>query len=130
MGLAHAHRGEEDDARAHLDRAIRLSPRDPSLPFWTLARVISALVAGRDGDYLAEAQALSEGAPDFVGGWRHVAAACAIAGRADDARAAVARALALVPGDTIGNVAARVPIADPAARERHLDGLRRAGYPE
>jgi TolB-like protein/Flp pilus assembly protein TadD len=130
LGLICAHLGNYDEALLHIDKAVRLSPQDPSMQFWDLARVIAALVADRPEEYLEHAKQLTESSPNFIPGIRHFAAASANLGLLDEAKIAVEKALKLVPGDTIAIILASVPIVDTAARDRYIAGLRKVGYPE
>ena len=100
------------------------------MQFWNLARVIAALVADRPEEYLKHTKGLTEGAPNFIPGIRHFAAASANLGQLDEAKLAVEKALKLVPSDTITTILESVPIVDPVARKRYIDGLRKAGYPQ
>jgi adenylate cyclase len=130
LGLVCAHLGQADEAKSHIEKAVRLSPQDPSLPFWNLAYVIAELVADNPEGYLAKAKYLTERSPNFVIGWRHLAAGFANLGRFEEAKSAVASALALIPTDTLTSVRESVPVTDLSARDRYLIGLREAGYPE
>ncbi|MEK9660240.1 MAG: hypothetical protein VW644_00630, partial [Alphaproteobacteria bacterium] len=130
LGLICAHLAEPEEARIHIDKAMRLSPRDPSLQFWNLGFVIAALVAGDPEAYLGKAQHLTEDSPGFIPGWRHLVAAYANLDRLEEAKAAVTGALKLFPNDSIAAVLESVPVSDPGARERYIAGLRKAGYPE
>jgi adenylate cyclase len=130
LAIAHAHLGNEAEANRHFDNAVRLSPRDPSLPFWTLARLIAALIAGRMEDYLAQSKELTESIPSFAPGWRHLVVANATLGRTEAAKAALEQLLQLAPGDTLTSVEKSVPIVDPKARMIYLDALRKSGLPE
>lgn len=130
LGLICAHLGKFEETLQHIERAIRLSPQDPSMQFWNLARVIAALVADRPEEYLEHARGLTDSAPNFIPGIRHLAAAYANLDRLDEAKSAVARALKLVPNDRISTILKSVPIADLQARNRYFDGLKKAGYPQ
>ena len=130
LGLTKAHLGEYDDANRHLDIAQRLSPRDQTLPWTNMGRVISSLVAERYEEYLERTLAFTKASPHFVSGWRHVAAAYAILGRLDEARAAIAHVLELSPNDSLEIVRQAVPIVDAKAQAKFMEGLREAGLPE
>ena len=130
LGMVHAHLGHFEEGNAHLDRALRLSPRDPSLSFCNLGRLVAALGSGRDEDYLALAKKFTEDAPDLHPGWRHLAVAYVKFGRIDEAQAAVQQVLRLKPGDSIESVQRTVPIVLPEILEPYLDALRKAGLPE
>jgi tetratricopeptide (TPR) repeat protein len=130
MGLIHAHRGNYDDANRHIDTAIRLSPRDPTLVWVRLTPVIAALIAEMPDEYLAKAKEFTDGAPDVVAGWRHVAAAYVMLDRLDEAREGISQVLKVSPDDCLERVRASIPIANPDVREHFLGYLAKAGLPE
>ena len=127
LGLIQAHLGEYDDANRHLDNAIRLSPRDPAMPWFCLARVVVPLVADLPDEYLARSKELTEAAPDLAVGWRHLAAAYARLDRLDEAKAAVGQILRLNPNDSLEVIRRTIPISNPDVLERFLGYLRLAG---
>jgi len=129
LGLLQAHLGDYEDANRHLDIAVRLSPRDQTLPFTNLGRVISSLVAERYDEYLERTRAFTRVAPKFIVGWRHLAAAYAILGRMDEARVTVEQVLKLSPKDSFDVVRKAVPIVDAKARAKYMDALLEAGLP-
>ncbi|NQU69387.1 MAG: adenylate/guanylate cyclase domain-containing protein [Rhodospirillales bacterium] len=130
MGLVHAHLGDYHDANRHLDNAIRLSPRDPTLSWVGLARVVAALMADLPEEYLARAKELTDAAPNLFVGWRHVAVAYAMQDRLEEARAAIAQVLRLNPDDRLESVRQTLPMSDLEMLERFLGLLRTAGLPE
>ena len=66
----------------------------------------------------------------FVDAYAILAAACAHAGRVDDARPALAECVRQMPGLTVRDHRLGRPFRRPADQERFLDGLRKAGLPE
>ncbi len=130
LGLIQAHLGDYDEANRHLDNVQRLSPRDSTLGLTNMARVVSSLVAGRDEEYLERAKAFTKTSPDFVAGWRHIAAAYAILGRLDEARAAMEQVFKLSPDDCLESIRRDVPIVHPDAQKKYLGALLDAGLPE
>ena len=130
LGLIHTHMGHFEEGSTHMDQAFRLSPRDPSLPFFSLARVVAALGSGEDEEYLALAKMFTEMSPHIVAGWRHLAAAYGNLDRLDEARAAVEQLLRLQPRDNLESVMRYTPIVLPEILEPYLDALRKAGLPE
>ena len=130
MGLVQAHLGDYDEANLHLDKATRLSPRDPALPWLGLARVIAPLVANLPEEYLDRAKELTDTATEFAAGWRHVAAAYMMQGRLEEAKAAIAQVLRLNPDDSLEAVRRSIPISNPDVREQFLAYLDKAGLPE
>jgi adenylate cyclase len=129
MSLSYAHLGDIRRADEHVETAMRLSPRDPSLPFWLLARTISPLVSGDRETYLARAREMTEASPQFVIGWRHLAVACASLGRLDEAKAAFSEAMRLAPDFNMEMAQQSVPIADAEARELYFGSLKELGLP-
>lgn len=130
LGLIHAHLGDYEEANRHLDIAIRLSPRDPTLSWVRLARVVAALIADLPEEHLAKSREFTDGAPDIVAGWRHVAVAYVRLDRLDEARAAIAQVLRISPDDSLELVSRTIPIAKPEIRDMFLNYLRTAGLPE
>jgi adenylate cyclase len=95
-----------------------------------MARVVSSLVAGRNEEYLERAKDFTKASPDFVAGWRHIAAAYAILGRLDEARAAMEQVFKLSPDDCLESIRREVPIVHPDAKKKYLGALLDAGLPE
>ena len=60
----------------------------------------------------------------------HEAAALAHLGRADEARAALARVHAINPAFSAKFIDTVLPIRNPVDRDHYVDGLRKAGLPE
>jgi hypothetical protein len=68
--------------------------------------------------------------PEYLAAHRPLVAALALAGRAEEAAAALDRLLALEPGFTVGAFMARQPLRGTAATKRLAEGLRLAGLPD
>jgi TolB-like protein len=130
LGLTHAHLGDYEDANLHLDNVIRQSPRDPTLSWVGLARVIAAFIADLPEEYLAKAKELTDATPDLFAGWRHVAAAYVMQARLKEAKAAIVQVLRLNPDDSLEAVRRAIPISNPEVRERFLGYLAEAGLPD
>ncbi len=122
--------GEYEDANLHADRAARLSPRDPANFWWIFPRAIASFTAGKYEEYKAWSESVTESAPQFAGGWVHLAASNAFLDLPEEARTALAQYLSLIPNGSIRQVASFVPARRPEDKERLLDGLRKAGLPE
>jgi len=95
------------------------------------------LLLKRDGEAIASLHAAIESNPADVGDYAALAAAYALAGRNDEARAALAQHDRVRPDTTVTNFRnlSPVPLAltDPSyrqQRERLKEGLRKAGMPE
>ncbi|MCE8537178.1 adenylate/guanylate cyclase domain-containing protein [Ruegeria pomeroyi] len=122
--------GQYPEARAAYERAAALSPRDPLKPFWRGGFGIGAYVAADFETCLHNAQAGLKETPAYASLMRQEAAALAMLGRQEEARASVARLVEKMPGLTVTRVRAIVPVRNEADWELWLEGLRRAGLPE
>ncbi|MEM7225940.1 MAG: tetratricopeptide repeat protein [Pseudomonadota bacterium] len=122
--------GDYDGASESLERAMRLSPRGPGRSFWFAGKGIVAYIAERHEDVVENAQVMLRVNPIFASAHRQVAASLAMLGRDEKARAAMARLRQLMPDLTLSRVTKMIPVKDPAAEARWLEGLRRAGLPD
>jgi adenylate cyclase len=122
------------------DRAIRLSPRDPILFQFFVQKAWAFLILGKDEATLTWADRALNISPAFPSALRFKMAVLAHLGRDEEARQAYELYKAL-PGKQIRTIAefrsfanGRVwPAKDPtsvAAKERIIDGMRKAGMPE
>jgi TolB-like protein len=133
VGLMKFFLGRSHETRAHVEEAIRLSPRDPLLLHWHyvigvadlfLMRVVHALESLRKSVDINPNWALSQ----FV-----LAAALALAGLLADAAETCAIARRLAPNFTVAKFRAQAVSDNPVyltQRERLYEGLRLAGVPE
>ncbi|HUS54177.1 MAG TPA: adenylate/guanylate cyclase domain-containing protein [Thermohalobaculum sp.] len=115
---------------AAFDRAFRLSPHDPMAGWWYSGKGIGAFIAEEYDDVLEVTAACIREFPELPTAYRQRAAAFAILDRPDDAHAALAGLLRLLPDTTVSKVTRAVPIMLPEAHERWLNALRAAGLPE
>jgi TolB-like protein/Flp pilus assembly protein TadD len=127
LGQALTLAGECAEAVEQINKAIRLSPRDPFLVYW-FGHLSMAMFAGGQYDVACQwgAKVIQEN-PSFPGGHRLMAAIYGQLGRIEEAKAALKELLLLMPGMTIDDVRKQVPFKDPDHMERYLDGLRKAG---
>jgi len=131
--------GQEEKALAILDKTMRLSPHDPSLPIILYVKALALSVLGRDAEALASVNQALTLAPSSRLFMRIQAATLANLGRDAEAREAYQRYAALTGGQlaTLAQykpylehvTAANIPIMV-AWRERVFAGLRKAGMPE
>jgi TolB-like protein/DNA-binding winged helix-turn-helix (wHTH) protein/cytochrome c-type biogenesis protein CcmH/NrfG len=125
--------GRPESALEPLQKAMRLSPKDPSLSSWQMFMGAVSLHLQRDGeavDWLNRSVALNSTDPFSR---LFLASALALSGREDDARVQLAELLRLRPEFTLSRFKAVEPSDVPAfraQRERIYQGLRRAGVPE
>ena len=127
-GLAFA--GQDREAIARAEDAIRLSPLDPMTALFLGAIAVAHYVSGR---YEQAAQFTTEAVrlrPGFQGGQRMRCASLAQAGRLDEARSVLAALRLEQPRLSLSWIRASVPYQTPALMERFLDGMRKAGLNE
>ncbi len=131
-GTVRAFRGDDPDvAIEHLARAMRLSPLDPFLFSMQGVTAFAHFFAGRYDEAVAWSEKAFWERPNVLATLRIAAVSNAYAGRLEQARKAVTRALELDPEMCISNLENRVGIfrrADDFAK--YSEGLRRAGLPE
>jgi TolB-like protein/Flp pilus assembly protein TadD len=117
--------GRFEQGKADAERAMRLSPRDPDLPFLHVAVGNAELGLGHFEAAIDEYHnALDLGARTFFV-YTNLAAAYALAGKMDEAKAALSEARRLNPAITI-----KWMIEHTTNNPAVFDGLRKAGLPE
>lgn len=129
LGWLDVYADRADEARAHFEKAMRLSPLDP-INFNNMVGMASARqVAGDD----TAAAALFERAllerPNAIWIHRNLAAALYGAGRIDEAKASLAIWLAANPGFTIAKYREAM-VFSKATLDRMSDQIRALGVPE
>ena len=131
-GTVRAFRGGEPDvAIEHLRRAMRLSPRDPLMFTMQGVTAFAHFFAGRYEEATSWAEKAFWERPNILATLRVAAASYALAGRPEEARKAVARALELDPEMRLSNLKDRIGIFRHAEDyAKYADALREAGLPE
>jgi adenylate cyclase len=111
-------------AKSDILQAMRLSPRDPSMPLWQTNLADAEMGLGHFDAAIDLIHKSIDAGYRTQYTYRELAAASALAGKMDDAKAALAEALRLDPTLTVKSVARTnsVPVI--------LDALRKAGLPE
>jgi adenylate cyclase len=123
--------GQPDDALEAVDRAIRLSPRDPFNAIFAHHAAVAHFVAESYADGVAwEEQVLREH-PNFPSALRYLAACYAGLGPVDKARATISKVLVIQPNSSIKRDAHGYASHTCASdQERYVAALRKAGLPE
>ncbi|WP_428670660.1 tetratricopeptide repeat protein [Roseibium sp.] len=123
--------GHPDEAIQAVERALRMSPRDPFNFSYLHFAGLAYFAAGRYAEAVAaEERALRE-RPNFATAMRCLAACHAALGQIDKAQAAIAEALRLAPGSTVQRDAyGQVAYAQAEDRKRYAEALQKAGLPE
>jgi tetratricopeptide (TPR) repeat protein len=124
-------RGAETEAQIH--EALRLSPRDIGAFRWMMFVGIAKSQFGADAEAVVWLRRSIDANRNMPYTHFNVAAAQALLGRLDEARAAARAGLALDPGFTIRRFQRNLSSDNPtylAGRERYYEGMRLAGVPE
>jgi len=129
-GILRTNLGDTVRAIEHLARAMRLSPLDPLTFFMRTFTAFAHFQAGRYGEAWPLAEQACREQPSYVTAIRIAAASNAAAGRLDEARKHVARALRLDPGLSIATLGDRVSTLRPDVFAKFVEFLRKAGLPE
>jgi adenylate cyclase len=120
--------GQPAEARQAILWANRLDPRRASYPHVRTHTVISYYFECDYETAVAEAARLIADRPDHPTVYRWLAAALGQLGRADDACAALGKAIAIAPNLFRLHVEQRVPWIRQIDYDHMLDGLRKAGW--
>lgn len=129
-GLAHAYRGEPEEALRRIAQYKRLSPMDPHAFFLDGAAMLPHLLLGDDAKVLALGRQVIELHPGISAHYKPTLAALGHLGHAEEAARLRAKLLEIEPGFTVAGFLAASPFARAADRERFAEGLRLAGVPE
>ena len=126
-GLVLTNSGRSREGVEAADRALLLSPRDP---FCAIYYGVAAWAAFIGRDYDKAIRLAREGVrqrPDFVGGYRVLAAAAGMAGEKELAKAALQDLRRAQPGISLAWALSELVFVPVPERGHFLEGLRRAG---
>ena len=133
IGIAKFFLGRGGETEAHIEQALRLSPRDTLVYIWSMFVGLAKLWQGADAEAIVWLRRSLEANRNHPTAHFNLAAALALVGELDEARATVQAGLALNPSFTIRRFRTNTPSNHPvylAGRERVYEGLRLAGVPE
>jgi tetratricopeptide (TPR) repeat protein len=133
IGIAKFYLGRGGETEAHMEQALRLSPRDTLVNIWSLFVGLAKLWQGADAEALVWLRRSLEFNRNHPAAHFNLAAALALVGELDEARATAQAGLALNPSFTIRRYRTHGPSNHPvylAGRERVIEGMRLAGVPE
>ena len=122
--------GDHDRAIEHTARAMRLSPLDPLTFFMQTFTAFAHFLSGRYDEAWPLAEKAARAQPNYMSAIRLAAASNACAGRLEEAKRFVARALQLDPELRISNFKGRIIAVRPDDFAKYAEGLRKAGLPE
>jgi TolB-like protein/Tfp pilus assembly protein PilF len=132
IGLGKYRLGRGAETEAHIHEALRLSPHDTTAYAWLMWVGFAKLQVGADAEaitWLRRSIEANRNSPAHF----YLAAALALVGELDEARAAAQAALALYPNATIRRLRGNSSSDNPtclAGRGRRFEGMRMAGIPE
>ncbi len=135
LGMAKFLLGRGAETEAHINEAIRLSPRDTLVYRWFVIMGLAKMHLNADAEAVVWLRRGLDANVNYSVGYFHLAAALALLGEPDEARAAVQAGLALDPSFTIRRFRDATsawhdnPISL-AGRDRTIEGMRIAGVPE
>ena len=129
-GVVRTRAGEPQKAIDHLNRALRLSPRDSRSYAIFQGLSLAHLLVGSPASAYEWAQRAVQHNQSYQPGWYVVAASASALGRNVEARAAASRILAVEPSFSIGRLARRFPLGREANFAMFFGGLRAAGLPD
>lgn len=133
IGLAKVYLGRSAETEAHVQEALRLSPRDTFVFRWMTFVGVAKLLLGADAEAVVWLRRSIETYRDFPLPHFLLAAALALLGQLDQAKAATETGLAYFADFTIRRYRANAPSNNPtflAGRDRAIEGMRLAGVPE
>jgi adenylate cyclase len=130
LSLTLAYAGKGQEAVAEIERAMRLSPRDPFASMFAGVRSFALFMAGDYAAGLEWGRRSVRLSPELPGHWRALALNAATMGLAEEAKAAVAAAVRLQPGFSVAWVVSASPLVSASDRARYCDVLRPVGLPE
>jgi TolB-like protein/DNA-binding winged helix-turn-helix (wHTH) protein len=133
IGMAKSFLGRAEETEAHIQEALRLSPRDIFAHRWMMFAGAAKLWRGDDAEAVAWLRRSIEVNRNFPLAHFHLAAALALLGSLDEARVIAKAGLTLDPHFTIHRYRANALSDNPnylAGRERSYEGMRLAWVPE
>ena len=133
IGAAKLFVGRATETEAHIQEALRLSPRDEGVHRWMSYVGLAKLHLEADAEAVEWLRRCLKANPNYPLAHFELAAALALLGRLDEARAAAKAGLTLDPTFTIRRLKAIPYSGNPkfrAASKRILQGMRMAGIPE
>jgi adenylate cyclase len=128
LGVTLTYAGRVDEAIAHLKQGMRLNPFPPYYYYYTLGQCYSQ--NGQYEDALAEFKKALQRAPNAAHIHISLAMNYTLAGREDEARASVTKALELDPTISVNRISKMVKFKNETYTKLLLDAMRKAGFPE
>ena len=125
--LALSYAGCWQDSFDAAQRAIRLSPRDPSLAIYHGIAAYAQFIGGNYAEAIERSREAIRHRGDLTGAYRVLTVAAGMAGETEIAAAALQELRRVQPNISLAWIADRLPWKLDADREHYLEGFRRAG---
>jgi TolB-like protein/Tfp pilus assembly protein PilF len=125
--LALSYAGRTEDSFEAAQRAIRLSPRDPSLAIYYGIAGYSRFMTRQYDEAIALAREAIRHRGDLTGAYRVLVVSAGMTGDAGLAETALAELRRTQPGISLAWIATQLPWSNNADRDHYLEGFRRAG---
>jgi len=129
-GWVRWHCGDGNSAIVDLQRAIRLSPRDPGAHLFKGGIAWAHFVQARYEEAINWTDMVLREQPRYVTGLRCKVSACGLLGRKEEASESLRLLLTLQPNATVTKLRELMPLKHAQNMDLYLDGLRKAGLPE
>src|SRR5712692_10805186 len=126
-GLALSYCGRWQEAHEAAQRAIRLSPRDPSSAIYYGVAAYAQFVGRNYPEAIALAREATRQRGDLTGAYRVLTVAAGMSGQAEVATAALQELRRAQPNISLAWIANQLPWKLDADREHYLEAFRRAG---
>jgi tetratricopeptide (TPR) repeat protein len=126
-GLTLAYCGRWQEATSSVQRALRLSPRDPLAAIYYGIASYAEFVGHNYDEAMRLAREGIRQRGDFVGAHRVLTAAAGMARQSGMATAALEELRRVQPNISLEWIAKEMPIRQDAERKHYLEGFRRAG---
>lgn len=125
--LALSYAGRTEDSFEAAQRAIRLSPRDPSLALYYGIAAYARFMTRQYDEAIALAREAIRHRGDLTGAYRVLAVSAGMSGDREKAQMALAELRRTQPNISLAWIETQLPWSNDADREHYLEGLRRAG---
>jgi tetratricopeptide (TPR) repeat protein len=129
-GWVRWHCGDGNSAIEDLQRAMRLSPRDPAAFMFKGGIAWAHFVEGRYEDAIKWTDMVLHEQPKHLTGLRCKVSACGLLGRKEEASESLRLLLTFQPNATVKALRDLMPLKHDRNMDLYLEGLRKAGLPE
>ena len=129
-GWLYCYSGDPDEALAHFEHSLRLSPIDDFAFRALTGQAFALFFLGRCEEAVTTARRALTANPNFTACHRVLAAALCETGRLAEAEAVVQQLLGFYPSLTVGRFSAETRFTSESQKKRLLDALGKAGLPK